>query len=374
MFETQGGTDASDGFNVNESLATGALALPDADGDATGGIPLAEDVDFRDAENIPDTDGDGITDDIDVDDDNDGILDIDEGLSFNLIPNGNLTRVGNVSTFADVATIDGVVYDLRIEEVASRGTSNFSLNNSSSINIDNFNPRQGHYIILEYTLINQATGEPVTIDAFRFVTGDIDGQSFGQPAAPNRAFEIIGFESAEVDAIEFNTDRLDFRPFLNGQSTPAGYSTIRQGTPSNISGTANDVSVEYTNTSSFRVLYGVTGGSNNANSVDRNFFFRSFEGVILNRDTDGDGVYDHLDIDSDNDGITDNIEGQSTAGYIAPSGTGNGITDINQDGLDDNYDTRSLANGGAGLTATSSAASSAAVSYTHLTLPTTPYV
>ena len=146
---------------------------------------------------------------------------------------------------------------------------------------------------------------------------------------------------------------------MNGQSTPAGYSTIRQGTPSNISGTANDVSVEYTNTSSFRVLYGVTGGSNNANSVDRNFFFRSFEGVILNRDTDGDGVYDHLDIDSDNDGITDNIEAQTTAGYIAPSGTGNGITDINQDGLDDNYDTRSLANGGAGLTATSSAASSA---------------
>ena len=32
VFETQGGTDASDGFNVNESLAAGALALPDADG------------------------------------------------------------------------------------------------------------------------------------------------------------------------------------------------------------------------------------------------------------------------------------------------------------------------------------------------------
>ena len=91
VFETQGGTDASDGFNVNESLAAGALALPDADGDATGGIPLAEDVDFRDAENIPDTDGDGITDNIDVDDDNDGILDIDEGLSFNPVSYTHLT-------------------------------------------------------------------------------------------------------------------------------------------------------------------------------------------------------------------------------------------------------------------------------------------
>ena len=49
-----------------------------------------------------------------------------------------------------------------------------------------------------------------------------------------------------------------------------------------------------------------------------------------------------MDIDSDNDGITDNIEAQTTNGFIAPSGVGGtpGFTDINQDGLDDNYDNR----------------------------------
>ncbi|PHP64624.1 hypothetical protein CSC94_23365 [Zhengella mangrovi] len=48
--------------------------------------------------------------------------------------------------------------------------------------------------------------------------------------------------------------------------------------------------------------------------------------------TDADGIADTLDLDADNDGIPDNIEWQSTAGYLAPSGT-----DTDGDGLDDSY-------------------------------------
>ena len=55
-------------------------------------------------------------------------------------------------------------------------------------------------------------------------------------------------------------------------------------------------------------------------------------GVPLN--SDGDGIANYLDLDSDNDGITDNVEAQTTAGYIAPSGV-----DANGDGVDDAYDT-----------------------------------
>ncbi len=54
-------------------------------------------------------------------------------------------------------------------------------------------------------------------------------------------------------------------------------------------------------------------------------------------DTDGDGLPDSQDIDSDNDGIPDNIEAQSTAGYLAPSGN-----DSDFDGLDDNYEPNGL--------------------------------
>ncbi|MGB3592035.1 MAG: hypothetical protein WBA16_10165 [Nonlabens sp.] len=64
-------------------------------------------------------------------------------------------------------------------------------------------------------------------------------------------------------------------------------------------------------------------------------------------DSDGDGVPDSRDLDSDNDGIPDNIEAQTTLGYIAPSGQGAGIVDLNDNGLDDNYET---AQGGTDIT------------------------
>ncbi|MGJ8760827.1 MAG: T9SS type A sorting domain-containing protein [Polaribacter sp.] len=55
-------------------------------------------------------------------------------------------------------------------------------------------------------------------------------------------------------------------------------------------------------------------------------------------DADNDGILNHLDIDADNDGIPDNIEAQTTADYIAPSGVGSQITDINKNGVDDTYE------------------------------------
>ncbi|WP_350292235.1 gliding motility-associated C-terminal domain-containing protein [uncultured Croceitalea sp.] len=62
-------------------------------------------------------------------------------------------------------------------------------------------------------------------------------------------------------------------------------------------------------------------------------------------DFDGDGIPNHLDLDSDGDGIPDNIEAQSTAGYIPPNGDaaanggldsayGSGIAAVNTDGTD----------------------------------------
>ncbi|MCK0143450.1 Hint domain-containing protein [Aliiroseovarius sp. F20344] len=54
-------------------------------------------------------------------------------------------------------------------------------------------------------------------------------------------------------------------------------------------------------------------------------------------DSDGDGIADYLDLDSDNDGITDNVEAQTSAGYVAPTGV-----DTDGDGLDDAYETGGL--------------------------------
>ncbi|NNL59976.1 MAG: hypothetical protein HKO72_01430, partial [Flavobacteriaceae bacterium] len=78
-----------------------------------------------------------------------------------------------------------------------------------------------------------------------------------------------------------------------------------------------------------------TGSSPNNYSIWDDFFVHV--GSSQARNTDGDGFYDHLDLDSDNDGIPDNIEAQTTIGYVAPSGTVNSSGP--EIGLWDNYGT-----------------------------------
>jgi hypothetical protein len=68
------------------------------------------------------------------------------------------------------------------------------------------------------------------------------------------------------------------------------------------------------------------------------------DGVVGNGITITDNIPDYLDIDADNDGIVDNIEGQSTSGYLSPSGL-----DTDKDGLDNTYDSNPTGFGGAGV-------------------------
>ena len=79
VFDTQNGTDADDGFNVNEGIATGAASLPDADGDAGDNVPGVHDVDFRDALTPPEAQDDAFL-----------INENPEGTEVGAITNGNL--------------------------------------------------------------------------------------------------------------------------------------------------------------------------------------------------------------------------------------------------------------------------------------------
>ncbi|RZW40699.1 MAG: gliding motility-associated C-terminal domain-containing protein, partial [Flavobacteriaceae bacterium] len=68
-------------------------------------------------------------------------------------------------------------------------------------------------------------------------------------------------------------------------------------------------------------------GDINCNDIDD-----AYEEGLNPIDTDKDGIPDFRDIDTDNDGILDNIESQDYSSYIPPSGNDN-----NQDGMDDAY-------------------------------------
>ncbi len=64
--------------------------------------------------------------------------------------------------------------------------------------------------------------------------------------------------------------------------------------------------------------------------------------IVSGEDFDGDGKFNHLDIDSDNDGIPDNVEAQTSTGYVSPGSSispkgidlayGEGISPVDSDG------------------------------------------
>ena len=123
---------------------------------------------------------------------------------------------------------------------------------------------------------------------------------------------VIGHGSEEVNAYQLNT------PYdVSAGASHVGVFDVgaQEGQPSDLA---------FNNDGTQMYVVGFNADSVITYDIDK--------GVVTN-DIDGDGIINSLDLDSDNDGIADNIEAQSTAGYIAPSGT-----DADNDGLDDAYD------------------------------------
>jgi len=266
-----------------------------------------------------DNDHDGIPDDIDLDDDNDGILDLDEGLvKINLVPNFAPTTSGSVKTWSNIGSYYGQSLDLQVAYISNRGlaSNQYSMSNNTSVSLTNAHPKAGDYVIYEFRILDNATGNPVVIPEFDFTQGDIDGFTSGNQS--RKEWEVIGFQSAKYDKI--TSSNLTNTGFYNGATTPGGYLMRRDASsnPSNIGNTSHDVRVHYKQKSSFRVLFGLTtfggsGGNSNNYAVNRNYFFRNCNALFY-ADTDGDGILDKDDLDSDNDGCSDANEAGHSAG------------------------------------------------------------
>ena len=261
--------------------------LTDTDGDVE---TVSGDLDYRDISAGIDTDGDGIVDDIDVDDDNDGILDYAEKEACNL---GSLNyefydsspstdSVDDIAFANPLAT--GIVNDFDIADLQLAITE---------FDTDTFSIRYTGFI------------EITTADTYTFYLNSDDGS-------------IIYINGQYV------VDHDGLHAANNEQS---GDITLSAGIyPITV------LYFEKTGNESMNVEY--SSSSISKQTVPFNILYAS-----CNLDTDSDGIPNHLDIDSDNDGIPDNIEAQSTLSYISPSGLGAGITDVNSNGLDDNYET-----------------------------------
>ncbi|GGD19825.1 PA14 domain-containing protein [Hyunsoonleella pacifica] len=299
-YRIKGGVDANGIPNIvngGQGVGTSVDASQQAEGCGCGDI---------------DTDGDSIGNICDVDDDNDGILDVDECL--NLLVNSGFNNKTGLN-YGNNINVD---------------ISPWVLGQGDQSNIVKVDGNGG---------FDYANGGP--FEDANPETGDGEDQYYLDIASGSNDF----YQSFTVTE---NT-QLTYGGYFSSRDGLTGSGRLRiftgdtgsSGTLIIDSGIFN-VSPSDGDSSNTPWKYiedevNVTAGTYSfVVSMDNHMNFD--EGfAIACYDTDGDGYEDKVDIDSDNDGIPDNVEAQTTLGYMLPNGTVN--TSGNYPGLWSNYGT-----------------------------------
>jgi len=264
-----------------------------------------------------DADGDGVTDTCDLDDDNDGILDVNERRTAGTA-NGTNTQYANVETTAFNASLGGCT------------NVNFKINDATN--------QLGAYSSytqaqLDFSaIVSQDLGVATTVPIVgSFATNSPNNVTLGDITylvTPGK-FESFNVYLADAEHTSFVIRAYDA---ANNQLqtydwSVATFSKVSPSSPSSILAmpiiNSNDVVFTATNNvmpdDAFRVRFG-EGTMKNASkiiiSINRNNTAFSYadeveyfvSGVCLG-DTDGDGIADKYDLDSDDDGCLDAIEG-----------------------------------------------------------------
>ncbi|UOQ73121.1 T9SS type A sorting domain-containing protein [Hymenobacter cellulosilyticus] len=237
--------------------------------------------------NVCDNDGDGITDNVDIDDDNDGIPDTVEAMS-------GTTSV-DPSAFADAAS------PIRY------------------LDVDYVHPIFGAFRDLDNDGVN---------DIF---DTDMDG-------IPNQ-FDLDSDNDGLTDSFEAGLTALTWAGTGTATGTTSGYSaalgrfTNTLGTLANAVGTNGlPNAVENRGT----VVGNASTGGTETNTVRYTMVDSDADSFTANSQTVSN--YNFLDLDSDNDGISDEIEALTTAIYATRKAQANFNTDTDRDGIRDAYD------------------------------------
>jgi len=275
-----------------------------------------------------DTDGDGIADNVDIDDDNDGILDVQENCVFDAYASGDWTSNDGVilgdNTGANPAYFSSII------NPATAGSGVNTQLNETSVNLQNVDGNNLTEAIssndyVEFDLTTSSLSNQIELTSFQIATyilnngaGPVDEDNFSvglsissdnfvTSTTLGNYVDISKNGDEEVfslifDNIEYNLQRYNISPFQLSSNTVY----------------------------KIRVYFYDDRGNDGTIRVD-DFSFGVTD--CTDSDSDNDGIINSLDLDSDNDGIPDNVEAQSTLGYTVPLGT-----DSDNDGLDNAYD------------------------------------
>lgn len=297
-----------------------------------------------------DADGDSIVDSVDLDDDNDGILDIHEkgnatvsnnncgsqdDFDFSATPiedvgDGNLNTVllGEVSRFTNVGPgVDALVTVASFVNATSDLLDDYSSQQEylkPGLISGNLTTGQEGYAEFSVQFVAAGTTNPIVVPEIFVNLNDIDGDNIkGERMWIPLPYSYIVDNPSDVTIHQQDNWLVATSGNVNYQGTSNAYSTV-------------NVKARYFDVSDFTFRTGILARSNINNIV--RYFSLQFQcvtnftnPVVTYTDADGDGIANYLDLDSDNDGIPDNVEAQSTLGYIQPSGT------VNSDGIYDNY-------------------------------------
>ena len=324
-----------------------------------------------------DSDGDGIDNVCDLDDDNDGIVDSNECPEYTVNAHSG-GSVGSIGTYATQGTW-AVYGDLTI----FGDTDNYLRHNDGTGStphlVYNLNPDHGE---IELTIADLDEGETYNLrvydesgtlipDVSAYLISTLTNGGTVTAGTASESLHFIGGVGSTPASTESAAIRLFF-PFevsrIEADRVNAGSFTVLWGITSatqlldsDNDGIPNCQDLDSDNDGITDILeaggtdsdgdgevdYGTAGdpstmtdadGDGLADAVD-NIDSGSGGGEVTsgtawtNPDTDSDGLNNVVDIDSDNDGITDNVEAQTTSGYTAPSGS-----DTDGDGIDNAYD------------------------------------
>lgn len=293
-------------YSGNDQFGTGAgITLTGAD---------AADLTFDTVNLSTDTDGDGVDDHLDDDDDNDGILDKFESSFTDTLGAAAAfsESSGNEATTVLGAGQNGTVIDFSTLD----NSFNISIN-GTSITTGGPNPVDGEIELQQPGTSGQT---------LRFADGSTYGSGGIQEIwqlTGNTSNPLIRVKISEDGDVEFFGSKTSGGPL---EEMELFNGVTLQSFTWNTSGT-NTIVVDQA----------VTGPTNMAGNV------YGFEREFADVDTDGDGVIDRLDLDSDNDGISDLVESGQDASSV----------DVNRDGVHDGGVNASgvptAANGGAGV-------------------------
>ena len=334
-----------------------------------------------------DTDGDGVYDTADLDDDNDGILDSVEDVTpfdvTNAIHDG-LFSVAGQETSPQGMTFSADGTKLFVVGDTGNDVTQYSLGTAfditDTVNVDgtfNVGGQEGTPRGLTFSddgmtlfVVGQSGGNRINYysltTAFDVTSGvshsglynltetNVTGISFS-----NDGTKMFVSASASANVGQYTLDTafdLSDTVTRDGAHSIAAQQDVAtdvqfnaDGSKMFVTGNTNDEINVYSLSNAFDITSGVTFESVTSFTTEETgiggiafnpdgskLFIIGFDEMEINQytlsgDTDGDGLIDSLDLDSDNDGIADNIEAQSTAGYIAP----NLVYDIN--GVDTAY-------------------------------------